>query len=84
MIKKLLIGLAVVIVGIIIVSRFQPDGYTVERSATIAAPPEVVFEHVNNFEKWQQCLGRFGSERRVHLQRNGERRGRELPLERQQ
>ncbi|MBK7268804.1 MAG: SRPBCC family protein [Flavobacteriales bacterium] len=54
MIKKLLIGLAVVIVGIIIVSRFQPDGYTVERSATIAAPPEVVFEHVNNFEKWQQ------------------------------
>ncbi|MBK7084778.1 MAG: SRPBCC family protein [Flavobacteriales bacterium] len=54
MIKKLLIGLAVVIVGIIIVSRFQPDSYTVERSATIAAPPEVVFEHVNNFEKWQQ------------------------------
>ncbi len=54
MIKKILIGLLVIIVGIVIVSRFQPDSYTVERSATIAAPPEVVFEHVNNFQKWQQ------------------------------
>jgi uncharacterized protein YndB with AHSA1/START domain len=54
MLKKILIILLIIIVGIIIVSRFQPDSYTVERSATIAAPPEVVFEHMNDFEKWQQ------------------------------
>ncbi len=54
MIKKILIGLLVIIVGIVIVSRFQPDSYTVERRAIIAAPPEVVFEHVNSFQKWQQ------------------------------
>ncbi len=54
MIKKILIGLAVILVGIIIVSRSQPDSYTVERTATIAAPPNVVFDHVNNFQKWQQ------------------------------
>ncbi|MBK9177824.1 MAG: SRPBCC family protein [Flavobacteriales bacterium] len=54
MLKKLFLVLAVIIAGIIIVSRFQPDSYTVERSATIAVPPALVFEHVNNFKKWQQ------------------------------
>lgn len=54
MFKKILLVLATVIVGIIIVSRFQPDSYTVERSATIAAPPELVFAHMNDFQKWQQ------------------------------
>jgi uncharacterized protein YndB with AHSA1/START domain len=54
MLKKILLVIAIIVVGIIIVSRFQPDSYTVERSATIAAPPEVVFEHMNDFEKWQQ------------------------------
>lgn len=54
MLKKILLGLAIIIVGIIIVSRFQPDSYTVERTAIIAAPPELVFEHVNDFQKWQQ------------------------------
>ncbi len=39
MLIKILLGLAVIIVGIIIASRFQPHTYTVERTGTIAAPP---------------------------------------------
>lgn len=54
MLKKFLLVIAIVLVGIIIASRFQPASYTVERSATIDAPPEVVFAHVNDFTKWQQ------------------------------
>lgn len=54
MLKKILLVLAIIIAGIIVASRFQPDSYTVERSATIAASAELVFEHVNSFQKWQQ------------------------------
>lgn len=54
MLKKILLVIALILVGIIIASRFQPDGYTVERSATIDASPELVFAHMNDFRKWQQ------------------------------
>ncbi len=54
MLKKILLVLAIIIIGIIVVSRIQPDAYTVEREASIDAPPEVVFAHVNDFHKWQQ------------------------------
>ena len=54
MLKKIFLVIAIVILGIIIVSRFQPDKWTVERTGTIAASPALVFEHLNNFRKWQQ------------------------------
>lgn len=54
MIKKILIGLAVIIVGIIVVSRFQRDNYTVERTGTIAAPPSVVFAQITDFHNWEK------------------------------
>lgn len=54
MLKKILLVLAIIIVGIIVASRFQPSSYTVERSATIDAPIDVVFAHMNDFRKWQQ------------------------------
>lgn len=54
MFKKILIAVLAIIAIIVIVSRFQPDSYTVERSATIDAPPEVVFVHMNDLREWQQ------------------------------
>ena len=54
MIKKILLILAVLIAGIIIVSRFQPDSYTVERTATISAPPPMVFAQLNDFHSWER------------------------------
>lgn len=52
MLKKILIGLAVIIGIILIIAAFQPDTYTVERKGTVAAPPAVVFAHINDFHEW--------------------------------
>jgi len=52
MLKKVLIGLAAVILTLVGVIAAQPSTYRVERSATIAAPAEVVFAQVNDFHKW--------------------------------
>ena len=54
MLKKILIVLAVIIVGIVIASRFQPDGYTVERTGIITAPPPAVFAQISDFHNWEK------------------------------
>ena len=55
MFRKILIGLAAVIVIFLIVVAMQPADFRVERSATIAATPQALFDQVNDhkkFEKW--------------------------------
>lgn len=56
MFKKIFLGFVVVLVlgaGILsIVIAMQPAEYSVQRQATIAAPPAEVFAHVNDFHKW--------------------------------
>jgi uncharacterized protein YndB with AHSA1/START domain len=52
MIKKILLGLAVIIAAICGTAFFQPDEMKVARSATIAASPEAVFKVVNDFRQW--------------------------------
>ncbi len=53
MFKKILIGLAVVIVVFLVVVALQPSDFSVSRAATIAAPPETVFAQVNDFHNWR-------------------------------
>ena len=57
MIKKIILSvLAVLVIGIVVVGilvSMQPDEYTVVRSATFNAPPEKVFEQVNDFRNWK-------------------------------
>ena len=53
MLTKILIAAAIVIVVLLIVIALQPSDFRVARSATIAAPPTVVFEHVNDLHKWE-------------------------------
>src|SRR5687767_5317800 len=53
MIKKILIGLAAVIVILVIVIALRPADFKMTRSSTIAAVPEAVFPHVNDLQKWQ-------------------------------
>ena len=56
MLTKILIGLAVVallLIAFSIVVVMQPSSLRVSRTATISAPPEEVFAHVNNLRKWQ-------------------------------
>ena len=53
MLKKILIGIAVIIIVFLVVVALQPANFRVTRSATIAAPPEAVFPHVNELKKWE-------------------------------
>jgi len=52
MFKKILIGVGVVIVVLLIVVAMRPDNFRVGRSATLAASPAALFEHVNNHHKF--------------------------------
>jgi uncharacterized protein YndB with AHSA1/START domain len=49
---KILIGVVVVIVILAIVVATRPAAFHLQRSTTIAAPAEVVFERVNDFHAW--------------------------------
>jgi uncharacterized protein YndB with AHSA1/START domain len=55
--KVLLYGVAVVavlVLGFVAVVAMQPSTFHIERSATMAAPPEEVFEQVNDFHHWDK------------------------------
>src|SRR5213593_608936 len=59
MIKKILLGLVAVIVIFLIFVAMRPPDFRAERSATIAAPPQALFDQVNdhhNFNKWNPFL----------------------------
>jgi hypothetical protein len=52
MVKKIFIGLAVIVVIFLGVVAMQPSEFTITRAATISAPPPVVFAQVNDFHNW--------------------------------
>jgi hypothetical protein len=59
MITKILIGLAAIIGLFLIAVGLRSPDFRVERSATLAASPDVLFEQVNNhhnFAKWNPFL----------------------------
>src|SRR5688572_24603134 len=59
MIKKILIGVVAVIVIFVIIVATRPADFRVERSATIAAPAQALFDQINdhhNFNKWNPFL----------------------------
>jgi hypothetical protein len=53
MLKIILIAVPVVIVIFLIIVAMQPSDFRVARLATIAAPPDAVFPHVNELKKWE-------------------------------
>ena len=53
MLVKILIALTAIVVVLLVVVAMQPGTFRVTRSATISAPPEVVFDQVNNLRKWE-------------------------------
>jgi hypothetical protein len=53
MLKKVLIGVVVVIGGFFGVVAIQPAEFRIVRSATMSAPPAAVFAQVNDFHNWQ-------------------------------
>lgn len=53
MLKNIAFAIVAVIGGFVAYIALQPSDYLVARSTIIKAPPEVVFQHINDFRKWQ-------------------------------
>ena len=53
MLLKILIPVAVIVLGFLVVVAMQPADFRVTRTATIAAPAAAVFAQVNDFHNWQ-------------------------------
>jgi uncharacterized protein YndB with AHSA1/START domain len=53
MLNKILLGLAVIIVGLVVVIAMQPAEFLVTRKATISAPPQALFARVNDLHQWK-------------------------------
>jgi hypothetical protein len=53
MLKKILIGFAVVLVAFLLIVAMQPSHFRVERTANITAPVPAIFDRVNDFHKWE-------------------------------
>lgn len=51
MIKKILLLVAVLVVGICILAAFQPSTFRIERSVTIAAAPGALFPRLNDLRQ---------------------------------
>lgn len=53
MLKRILIGLAVVVLAFVGYVALQPSTFRVERSSIVVAPPSAVFAEVNDFHNWE-------------------------------
>jgi len=53
MLIKILIGCAVIVVGLVAIVATRPAEFRVTRRTTIAAPAQAVFAQVNDFHKWE-------------------------------
>jgi uncharacterized protein YndB with AHSA1/START domain len=53
MLPNILIGLAILIVVFVIIVALRPADFRITRTATITAPPPVVFALVNDFHRWR-------------------------------
>jgi len=52
MLTKILIALAVIVIGFVVIVAMRPSEYRVARTVTISAPAPVAFAQVNDFHKW--------------------------------
>lgn len=53
LLPKVLLAIALIIAALLLVIAVQPNEFRVVRTGTINAPPQAVFEHVNDFRKWE-------------------------------
>lgn len=54
MFKKILLGLAVVLVALCGFIATRPSSFTIQRTATLKASPDVAFALVNDFHHWSE------------------------------
>lgn len=54
MLKKIVIGLGVIVIALLVFAAMQPPTFHVERSTTIAAAPEKITPLLNDFHNWTE------------------------------
>jgi len=54
MAKKVLLALLVIVAGLCTFILTRPDTFHIERTATVAAPPEIVYARLDNFHSWPE------------------------------
>ena len=54
MLKTIAVIVAVLIAGVLIFATTKPDTFSVQRSATIKAPPDKIFAVLNDFHRWTE------------------------------
>ena len=52
MMKTLLMGIAVALLGLLGYASTRPDSFSVERSTTVQAPPEKIYPFLADFRQW--------------------------------
>ena len=50
--KIVLVVVAVLVVGVLVVAAVRPDDFSVQRSASIQAPPEKIYPMLADFRQW--------------------------------
>lgn len=53
MLAKIAIGLLAIIAILVAVIATRPDDFSVSRSAVMAAPPQAIYDQINDFKKWE-------------------------------
>ena len=53
MLITILIAIAVIIGLFVVVVAMRPTDFCIKRTATMAAPPEVIFPQVNDLHQWE-------------------------------
>jgi len=51
--RKVLLGVALLVLLLVVIVALQPATFRIARSTTVAAPPPVVFAEVDDFHRWQ-------------------------------
>lgn len=54
MLAKIGLGVAALLAVLLVVIATRPAAFRIERSATIAAPPEVVFAQIEDLHRWER------------------------------
>jgi hypothetical protein len=65
MLKRILIGLAVVVLAFVGYVALQPSTFRVERSSIVVAPPSAVFAEVNDFHNWEGAVFHWSGNQEV-------------------
>lgn len=53
MLKIIALIVAAIVVAVLVTAALMPDTFRVERSALIQAPPQRIFEQINDFQRWR-------------------------------